>query len=215
MKYNLIAAAAAAAFIMAAAQPAQAGDIIAEWANVKAPAAPALKPVTIDPKTTALLVMDLVKQGCNDKRRPRCVASIPTIEKLIAAARAKGVTVIYSTLPSIAIGDTLPAIAPKPNDPVVTARVDKFLLGDKDTGLEKMLKDKGIITVIPVGVASYGAVLYTGSAAALRGFSVVVPVDGMSSEDLYFDQATTWLLAKGTGGIGKKVTLTRSDMIKF
>jgi hypothetical protein len=40
-------------------------------------------------------------------------------------------------------------------------------------------------------------------------------VDGMSSEDLYFDQATTWLLAKGTGGIGKKVTLTRSDMIKF
>jgi nicotinamidase-related amidase len=214
MKRNLIAALAAVA-VAALTLPAQANDIIQEWANVKAPAAPALKPVTIDPKTTALLVMDLVKQGCNDKRRPRCVASIPTIKKLIAAARAKGVTVIYSTLPSIAIGDTLPAIAPKPNDPVVTARVDKFLLGDKDTGLEKMLKDKGIITVIPVGVASYGAVLYTGSAAALRGFSVVVPVDGMSSEDLYFDQATTWLLAKGTGGIGKKVTLTRSDMIKF
>ena len=45
--------------------------------------------------------------------------------------------------------------------------------------------------------------------------SVIVPVDGMSSEDLYYEQATAWLLAKGTGGIGPKVTLTRSDMIKF
>jgi len=58
-------------------------------------------------------------------------------------------------------------------------------------------------------------VLYTGSAAALRGMAVIVPVDGMSSEDLYYEQATAWLLAKGTGGIGPKVTLTRSDMIKF
>jgi nicotinamidase-related amidase len=78
-----------------------------------------------------------------------------------------------------------------------------------------MLKDKGITTVIPVGVASYGAVLYTGSAAALRGFNVIVPADGMSSEDLYFDQASAWLLANGTGGIGPKVTLTTFDMIKF
>jgi hypothetical protein len=31
-------------------------DIIAEWASVKPPAAPELKPVTVDPKTTALLV---------------------------------------------------------------------------------------------------------------------------------------------------------------
>src|ERR1700693_808221 len=120
MKRNLIAA-ASAAFIMALALPAQANDIIEELAHVKAPAAPALKPGTVEPKTTALLVMDLLKQSCNDTRRPRCVASIPAIEKFIATARAKGVTVIYSTIPPIAIGDTLPTIAPKPDDPVVTA----------------------------------------------------------------------------------------------
>ena len=55
------------------------------------------------------------------------------------------------------------------------------MIADKDTGLQKMLKDKGITTVIPVGVASYGAVLYTGSAAALRGFNVIVPADGMTA----------------------------------
>ena len=37
----------------------------------------------------------------------------------------------------------------------------------------------------------------------------------MASEDLYLEQATAWLLAKGTGGIGPQVTLTRVDMIKF
>jgi nicotinamidase-related amidase len=52
---------------------------------------------------------------------------------------------------------------------VVAAFVDKFMLGNKDTGLEKILKDKGITTVIAVGTAANGAVLYTSSAAALRG----------------------------------------------
>ena len=33
-----------------------------------------------------------------------------------------------------------------------------------------MLKDKGIKTVIVVGTAANGAVLYTGSGAALRGY---------------------------------------------
>ncbi|MGH6737728.1 MAG: isochorismatase family protein [Bradyrhizobium sp.] len=214
MKRNLIAA-LAAVFVVALAWPAQAGNIIEEWANVKAPPAPELKPVTVDPKVTALLVMDLIKPGCNNERRPRCVASIPTIEKLLAAARSKGMLVIFTTVPSVPVGDTLPAVAPKAGEPVVTAWVDKFTLGNKDTGLEKMLKDKGITSVISVGVASYGAVLYTSSEAALRGFKVILPVDGMSSENLYFDQATAWLLAKGTGGIGPKVTLTTFDMIKF
>jgi len=62
--------------------------------------------------------MDLVKQTCNNERRPRCVASIPKIEKLIAAARAQGVMLIWTTVPSVPIADTLPAVAPKTNDPV-------------------------------------------------------------------------------------------------
>lgn len=195
--------------------PAHAGDVIEDWDKVKAPQAPALKPVTVDPKTTALLVMDLLKQSCNDQRRPRCVASLAPVAKLMAAARDKGMLVISTTIPTISAADILPQVAPKSGEPTVASWVDKFVLGDKDTGLGAMLKDKGIKTVIAVGTASYGAVLYTGSAAALRGYDVIVPVDGMSSEDQYFDQASAWLLAKGTGGIGPKVTLTRSDMITF
>jgi nicotinamidase-related amidase len=204
----------AAVLVYAAHSPAQ--TIIDEWPSVKAPPVPELKAVTIDPKTTALLVMDLVKQTCNNERRPRCVASIPKIEKLIAEARAQGVMLIYTTVPSVPIADTLPAITPKANDPVVVAAVDKFILGNQDTGLEKMLKDKGITSVITVGTAAHGAVLYTASAAALRGFNVIVPVDGMSGDgqNTFIEQYVAYNLTSAPV-VSSKITLTRIDMIKF
>jgi nicotinamidase-related amidase len=206
----------ALAIAMCYAAPAAAQTLISEWSSVKTPPAPELKPVTLDPKTTAVLVMDLVKQTCNNERRPRCVASIPKIEKLIAAARAQGVTLIWTTVPPVPIADTLPAVAPKGNDPVVVSFVDKFVLGDKDTGFEKMLKDKGITTVVAVGTAVHGAVLYTASAAASRGYNVIVPVDGMSGDGqvLYDEQAVAYILTHAPV-ISSKITLTSIDMIKF
>ena len=39
--------------------------IVDEWATVQAPKPPELKPLTLDPKTTALLVLDIIKQSCN------------------------------------------------------------------------------------------------------------------------------------------------------
>jgi hypothetical protein len=47
----LIAIGLAAALAVAAVLPARAVDIIEEWGNVKAPPAPALKPVTVGAKT--------------------------------------------------------------------------------------------------------------------------------------------------------------------
>ena len=94
----------------------------------------------------------------------------------------------------------------------MTAFVDKFNLGGKDTGLEKILKDKGIKTFVPVGVTSHNGVLFTSVAAAFRGFDVVVPVDGMSGNNAYEDQLAAYTL---TSSIVYKVTLTSVDMIKF
>jgi nicotinamidase-related amidase len=211
MKLNLIAATAVAAVMTAALVPcAQAANIIDEWASVTAPPAPALKPVTVDAKTTALLLLDFINPNCTN--RPRCMTNLPVMKKLLTEARANGVMVVYSVAGKATSGaDVLPDIAPLPGDPVVKSGVDKFV----GTDLEKMLKDKGINTVIVNGTGAHGAVLYTASAAAVRGFNVIAPVDGMTSENLYFEQVTAWLLANGTGGIGQNVTLTRSDMIKF
>jgi nicotinamidase-related amidase len=196
---------------------AAARTIVDEWSSIKAPPTPELKQVTLDPKTTALLMLDFGKQTCNVEKRPRCVISIPKVEKLRTEARAAGVIVIFTTVPPVPIADTVPALAPNSNEPVVVAWIDKFSLGDKDTGLEKMLKDKGIATLVAVGTAAHGAVLYTSLAGALRGFNVVVPVDGMSGEGQtaqYAEQAVAFILTNAPAA-SPKITLTRIDMIKF
>jgi nicotinamidase-related amidase len=188
-----------------------AGTIIDDWASVKAEPAPELKPVTIDTKTTALLVMDLVKGSCNNERRPRCVASIPAVAKFINDARAKGLTVIHTTAGPATAADILPEVAPKDGEQLITGtNPDKFL----KTDLEKILKDKGFSNVITVGTAAHGAILYTASEAALRGIKVIVPVDGSSSENMFAEQAVTWILARAPT-VSTQVTLTKFDMMKF
>lgn len=195
--------------MIAASTAARAGDIVEEWATVKAPPVPALKPVTINPKETALLILDIVKQICSAERRPRCVASVPKIQGLLSEARAKGVLVIYSLGGGAAPADILKEVAPLGGEPIVKAPADKFF----KTDLEKILTDKGIKTVIVVGSAAHGAVLNTGSQAAFRGLKVIIPVDGMSSENTYFEQYTAYHLANAPG-VGQQVTLTKIDMIK-
>lgn len=205
----VLAVVAAASLSGAGFVPARAGDIVAEWGNAKVPVAPELKPVTLDPKTTALMMMDFLPSFyCSDD--PRCVATLPAMKKLLAEARAKGATVVYSVAGKFGAGDIAKDVAPTGSEPVVKSKADKFL----GTDLEKILKDKGIQTVIVTGTAANGAVLYTGTEAALRGMKVIVPVDGMSSKELYAEQLTAWQLAHGPG-FGNLVTLTRSDMIKF
>jgi hypothetical protein len=52
---------AALAAVLSYAVPSCAETIIDEWPNVKAPPPPELKSVTLDPKTTALILIDLIK----------------------------------------------------------------------------------------------------------------------------------------------------------
>jgi hypothetical protein len=101
-----------------------ASDVIDDWANVKTPAAPEIKAVTVDPKTTALIMGDLMNQSC--AKRPRCVAALPAMKKLLGEARAAKVAVIYSTIPNTTTADIIPDVAPAADEPSVTSGVDKF-----------------------------------------------------------------------------------------
>ena len=207
MKRHLVAAAAAGIMVAALMLPAQA-DIVDEWASVKAPAAPALKEVKVDPKTTALLMLDFMNQNCG--KRPRCIATLPAMKKLLAEARAHKMPVVYSIIGNSTIGDVMPEVAAQPDEPHVQSGPNKF----RNTDLEKILKDKGISTVIVTGTAANGAVLQTAVGAVGRGMNVIVPVDGLSSVDAYDDLAAVYTFAKAPA-LSVKATLTRSGMIKF
>ena len=90
---------------------ASAQTIVDEWATVKVPPPPELKPVTIENvKETAFLVLDIQRQNCNNQRRPRCVASVPKIQKFLEEARAKGMPVIYSRTSQSTVADILPEV---------------------------------------------------------------------------------------------------------
>lgn len=182
--------------------------IIDDWNSIKAPAAPELKSIKVDSKTTALLILDIQSSTCNAERRPRCIACLPKISKLLKDARKSKMLVVYSLTSNANPEDILAEVKSKKNDPIVKSSVDKFY----NTELEKILKGNKIETVIIIGTAAEGAVLHTATGASIRNFKVIVPVDGMPSSDLYAEQYTAWHLVNAPG-TRRNTTLTKIDLI--
>ena len=210
--------AAAAAFLLLGAiaamatspDGAAAPSVLDVWDKVKPPAPPEVKPVELAAKTTALLILDIEKRTTNMERRQRAVASVPRIAELLARARAAGMPVAYSLTSKGTPETILKEVTPRKGEPVVKASVDKF----HGTELEAFLKKRAVKRVVIVGTAAEGAVLHTATAAAIRGFDVIVPVDGISSSELYAEQYTTWHLVNAPGS-RRRTTLTRMGLIRI
>ena len=113
---------------------------------------------------------------------------MPKVVKFVEAAREHGALIIYSVaVPNSVPADILPELTPAAGEQVLPPLgPDKFINSD----LEKTLKDKGIKTVVAMGTQAQTSVLHTGGEAALRGFKVIVPVDAMSSDDLFPGSST-------------------------
>jgi nicotinamidase-related amidase len=185
-----------------------AASIVDEWGSIKLGEAPQLKPVQIDPKTTALLMLDFMNQNC--AKRQRCIATIPAVKRLLAAARAAKVLVVYSVIANTTPADIMKEVAPEAGDPSVGGSPDKFLRTD----LENILMKTGIQTVIPVGTSSNGAILLTAAGAAFRGMNVVVPVDAISAAEAIAEY-TAVVDFETAPVLSTKTTLTKIDMINF
>lgn len=193
---------------------ASSGDILDDWDSAKTPAKPETKAVTVDPSTTALLILDLMKSNCG--QRPRCVATVPNVKRLHDGARAAGMMIWYSF-----VGSNNQATPADMVDPGIAAHdgewerqggPDKFL----GSHLEEKLKAHNIKTAIICGTSFQGVGIGTGSELAQRGYKVIVPVDCLSSEDAYNEQYAAWHLYKGGPAVvTSQVTLTRSTMVKF
>ena len=204
-----LAAGAVAAMAMSSSDKA-APSVFDVWDKVKAPPPPKLEAVKLEAKTTALLILDIEKLTTNAQRRPRAVAAVRRIAALLAKAGAAGMPVAYSLTSRAAPETILKEVTPRKGEPIVKASVDKF----HGTKLEAILKKKGVKTVLVGGTAAEGAVLHTATGAAIRGFDVVVPVDGMSSSELYAEQYTAWHLVNAPGS-RRRTKLTRTDMIQI
>src|SRR6476646_6579082 len=128
--------------------------------------------VVLQPATTALLVFDMIDRIC--KSQPNCTGvMVPALASLLARARKAGVFVLYSTREPES-SKWMPEVAPAPGDPIVKSYAqDRFY----STDLDKMLKAKGVTTLILTGWKVSGSVTYTSVGATLRDYTVVVPID--------------------------------------
>jgi nicotinamidase-related amidase len=214
MTPSRFAATAGGALVVALLGSPSVADVVSDWSKAVAPPPPELKDVTIDPSTTALLFLDIMKGGCT--ARPRCVAAVPNMKGLHDEARAHNMVVWYSLVGSN--GKATPddimdsAIKPRAGEWYRQGGPDKFM----GSTLEPTLKQAGIKTVIVCGNSFQGATVGTASGAAQRGYKVIVPVDCSAAEDVYHEQYAAFHLAKGGPvGVTNNVTMTRSTMIKF
>jgi nicotinamidase-related amidase len=214
MRSSHIAAAATGALLLAGIGSPSIADIISDWGKAVVPPPPELKEVTVDPSTTALLLLDMMKQNCN--ARPRCVANVPNLKRLHDQARAHNMVVWYSLVGADgkATPDDIvdPAIKPRPGEWYRQTGTDKFL----NSPLDPILKQAGIKTVIICGNSYQGAAVGTAQQAAQRGYKIIIPVDCSAGENEYQEQYATYHLAKGTWvGVTSNLTVTRTSMIKF
>jgi nicotinamidase-related amidase len=166
--------------------------------------------LSINPKATALLVLDIQKIIFDGDAAPPSAAEreafLSRNARLIAAARASGMRVIYvrngfrrgypevsgrnKSFDSIRQRDRFPddgegsqihpAVAPHADDVVITKhRVSAFF----GTELDMILRANGIETLILVGIATSRVVLSTLRYAADADYGIIVAHDCCSDSD--------------------------------
>src|SRR4029077_17526260 len=181
-----------------------------------APAIPAPATVTLDSKSTALVVLDVINPICTT--RPACTDSIPALQALIKKARDASVPVVYTN--TAAANAIVPQIAPVSGDvTVVPTNADKFNNPDFDA----TFKARKVTTLLLVGTRTNRAVLYTAFEANVRGYTVVVAVDGISGSIPFETTLAEWQMHNQPGSTNaanlpladKLVTLSRGDLITF
>jgi len=185
--------------------------------TLQMPATPDPAAVKLDPKTTAVMVLDYVQDICNNQ--PKCkTGMLPAVTPFMAKARQAGVTVAYGTR---AQNQTmwLPEVAPKPGDIRVSNTAQDRFYG---TDLDKELKAKGIKTIIAVGWKISGSITYTSVGAMAHGYTVVVPMDTTAATSDY-EQTIGFYNVLNSGSANLKnqplkqgsVTLSRTDLVSF
>ena len=199
----------------ASAQPAAQGG--KPMMTLQMPATPDPARVTLDPKTTALIVLDFVEDICN--AQPTCKGQmLPAMTPFLERVRKAGLVVAYGTREQN-MTKWLKEVAPAPNDiKIVNTAQDRFY----NTDLDKVLKAKGVKTLIMVGWKISGSVTYTSVGAMARDYTVVIPMDTTSAATGYETTIGFYnVLNSGNANLAneplkpRSVTLTRTDMITF
>ena len=185
--------------------------------TLQMPAMPAPARIALNSKTTALMVLDYVEDIC--ATQPKCKSQmLPAMIPFMQRVRTAGLVVAYGTRAQN-MTHWLKEVAPVDGDiKIVNTAQDRFY----NTDLDKVLKAKGITTLIMVGWKISGSVTYTSVAAMIRDYTVVIPVDTTAASTDY-ETAIGFFNVLNSGNANltneplkpKSVTLSHTDLIAF
>ena len=154
--------------------------------------------VELDPKRTALIVVDMQNDFVSDGGSllvPDAKGTVPNIQRLLELARTSDMRVVFSQdthdegdpeweiWPEHARRGTwgwqiVDELQPREDELVVQkVRYDAFY----GTSLDHMLRQWGVDTLVICGTVANICVHYTAASAALRWYRVVIPRDAVSA----------------------------------
>jgi nicotinamidase-related amidase len=154
------------------------------WSAQEGPNRPEPKPLALDSKSTAILVLDL-NARCDDPKQV-CSKITAPLGDFLDKARAAAVPIIYTVSAAAKgkpIGELAAPLQRKESESIIYPDAfDKFFGGE----LQAFLKDKGAKTLIITGSSTNAAVLYTATTAArMYRYSIVIPMDGVNAATRY------------------------------
>jgi len=178
------------------------------------PNRPEAKPLTLDIKTTAILVLDM-NARCDDPKQV-CSKIAEPLGVFLDKARAAGVPIIYTvsaTVKGKPLGELAMPLKKKEGETVIYPDAfDKFVGGE----LQAWLKDKGAKTLVITGSSTNAAVLYTAtSAARMHRYGVVIPMDGVNAATQYEHEYSLHQFTVLPSEANKLFQFTRLSMITF
>jgi nicotinamidase-related amidase len=177
------------------------------------PGIPPPTQVTLDPTTTAVVVLDLSTR-CSDPQQV-CREIVSAVRRVLDGARARGVLVAYTVSAAArgtALGDVWEGFDRRPDEPVLYPDAfDKFAGGE----LQSVLAPRGITTLVLTGSSTNVSVMYTGTTAArLYGYDVVIPIDGVNTETPYQQEYSLYQLTV-LPNVASRFRFTTVDLLSF
>ncbi|MBW9141122.1 MAG: cysteine hydrolase [Candidatus Aramenus sp.] len=175
--------------------------------EVRVPPIPEEKEVVLDPRKTALLVVDMQNDFVRKEGKlyvPEAEKTIPAIRELLRKARESSALVVYTqdwhmkddpefkiwgehALAGTWGAEIVDELKPEKDDFLIKKyRYDAFF----ETPLDYVLRVKNVQNVVVVGTVANICVLHTAGSAALRWYNVVMPKDGISALDAFDYYAT-------------------------
>jgi nicotinamidase-related amidase len=178
------------------------------------PNRPDPKPVMLDSKSTAVLVLDL-NARCDDPKQV-CSKITAPLGDFLDKARAASVPIIYTVSTAAKgkpIGELSAPLRRKENEVIIYPDgFDKFYSGE----LQPLLKDRGVKTLIITGSSTNSAVLYTATTAArMHRYAVVIPIDGVNAATRYEHEYAIHQFTVLPSEANKLFQFTKLSMISF